>query len=246
MKRLKKVEEHIEHATWNAANAPKQIRTLEVEQQQRLTHKMSMKWHEDYRIEMQNISAYLLRAIKILTNLVLQVRWRYSNREETKSILQSIVHSAESNHHSYGAHAYPFPRLHETTGREGGRKEIFKIFQNSSIRFHPIFPFDQGSIDSQLDVISMHGSRLDSERKPSLTRSQTDSNITYASDEIPEAPGSCCYITKEGDIDLQVVLKVGFRSIVLIEFFLWNCVLKLSFFIRQFTRSLCGTVIVVL
>lgn len=54
----------------------------------------------------------------------------------------------------------------------------------------------------------MHGSRLDSERKPSLTRSQTDSNITYASDEIPEAPGSCCYITKEGDIDLQVVLKV--------------------------------------
>ncbi|XP_043521274.1 protein unc-80 homolog isoform X3 [Frieseomelitta varia] len=65
----------------------------------------------------------------------------------------------------------------------------------------------QGSIDSQLDVISMHGNRLDSERKPSLTRSQTDSNITYASDEIPEAPGSCCYITKEGDIDLQVVLK---------------------------------------
>lgn len=132
MKRLKKVEEHIEHATWNAANAPKQIRTLEVEQQQRLTHKMSMKWHEDYRIEMQNISAYLLRATKILTNLVLQVRWRYSNREETKSILQSIVHSAESNHHSYGAHAYPFPRFHETTGREEeGRKEIFKIFQNS-------------------------------------------------------------------------------------------------------------------
>lgn len=55
----------------------------------------------------------------------------------------------------------------------------------------------------------MHGNRLDSERKPSLTRSQTDSNITYASDEIPEAPGSCCYITKEGDIDLQVVLRVG-------------------------------------
>ncbi|XP_053975913.1 protein unc-80 homolog [Hylaeus volcanicus] len=65
----------------------------------------------------------------------------------------------------------------------------------------------QASIDSQLDVISMRGNRLDSERKPSLTRSQTDSNITYASDEVPEAPGSSCYITKEGDIDLQVVLK---------------------------------------
>lgn len=54
----------------------------------------------------------------------------------------------------------------------------------------------------------MHGGRLDFERKPSLTRSQTDSNITYMSDEVPEAPGSGCYITKEGDIDYQVVLKV--------------------------------------
>ncbi|KAG7191052.1 hypothetical protein KM043_007098 [Ampulex compressa] len=65
----------------------------------------------------------------------------------------------------------------------------------------------QASIDSQLDAISIHGGRLDSERKPSLTRSQTDSNITYTSDEIPEAPGSACYTTKEGDIDYQVVLK---------------------------------------
>ncbi|KAL0104477.1 hypothetical protein PUN28_017301 [Cardiocondyla obscurior] len=65
----------------------------------------------------------------------------------------------------------------------------------------------QGSIDSQLDVISVQGSRLCSERKPSLTRSQTDSNITYMSDEVPEVPGSACYITKEGDVDLQIVLK---------------------------------------
>jgi len=28
------------------------------------------------------------------------------------------------------------------------------------------------------------------------------------SDEVPEALGSACYITKEGDVDLQVVLKV--------------------------------------
>lgn len=55
----------------------------------------------------------------------------------------------------------------------------------------------------------MHANRLESDRKPSLTRSQTDSNITYASDETPEAAGSSCYITKEGDIDLQVVLKVS-------------------------------------
>ncbi|GLG97294.1 Protein unc-80 homolog [Gryllus bimaculatus] len=65
----------------------------------------------------------------------------------------------------------------------------------------------QGSIDSQLDAISLQGSKQQSERKPSLTRSQTDSNITYATEEVPEAQGSACYITKEGDIDYLVVLK---------------------------------------
>ncbi|XP_069694360.1 protein unc-80 homolog isoform X2 [Periplaneta americana] len=65
----------------------------------------------------------------------------------------------------------------------------------------------QGSIDSQLDAISLQGKKLNQERKPSLTRSQTDSNITYAGEEIPEAQGSMCYITKDGDIDYQVVLK---------------------------------------
>ena len=57
--------------------------------------------------------------------------------------------------------------------------------------------------------MSIHGSKLSSDRKPSLTRSQTDSNITYTGDEISEAPGSAAYITKEGDIDYQVVLKVN-------------------------------------
>lgn len=66
----------------------------------------------------------------------------------------------------------------------------------------------QGSVDSQLDAISLQGRKLSQERKPSLTRSQTDSNITYTGEEIPEAQGSMCYITKDGDIDYQVVLKV--------------------------------------
>lgn len=66
----------------------------------------------------------------------------------------------------------------------------------------------QASIDSQLDQMSIHD-RLEHERKPSLARSQTDSNITYSSDELPEAPGSSNYITKEGDIDYRVVLKAS-------------------------------------
>lgn len=65
-------------------------------------------------------------------------------------------------------------------------------------------------MDSQLDAISLSGGKLGNwyERKASLTRSQTDSNITYGGEDIPEAPGSFCYITRDGDIDFQVVLKV--------------------------------------
>lgn len=66
----------------------------------------------------------------------------------------------------------------------------------------------QGSVDSQLDVTSLHGSKVDHERKSSLARSQTDSNITYSNEEAPEAPGSAFYITRDGDINLKVVLKV--------------------------------------
>lgn len=66
----------------------------------------------------------------------------------------------------------------------------------------------QGSVDSQLDIMSSQARKVTCDRKPSLTRSQTDSNITYTSDEMPEAPGSTSFITKDGDIDLEVVLKV--------------------------------------
>lgn len=42
----------------------------------------------------------------------------------------------------------------------------------------------------------------------SLTRSLTDSNITYACEEILEAPGSAGYINKDGNLDIIVVLQV--------------------------------------
>ncbi|XP_077556955.1 unc80, NALCN channel complex subunit isoform X2 [Haemaphysalis longicornis] len=41
----------------------------------------------------------------------------------------------------------------------------------------------------------------------SITRSQTDSNIIYSSDDYNEASGSTHYITPDGRINLQVVLK---------------------------------------
>ncbi|KAK4883609.1 hypothetical protein RN001_006928 [Aquatica leii] len=75
----------------------------------------------------------------------------------------------------------------------------------------------QGSIDSQLDAISFGICKPQphwQERKASLTRSQTDSNITYTAEDLPEAPGSSCYVTKDGDIDIQVVLKATHSAVL--------------------------------
>lgn len=44
-------------------------------------------------------------------------------------------------------------------------------------------------------------------RQLTITRSQTDSNISYFMDLNPEAPGSLHYITKSGQISLLVILK---------------------------------------
>ncbi|KAI5728949.1 hypothetical protein M8J77_023574 [Diaphorina citri] len=67
----------------------------------------------------------------------------------------------------------------------------------------------KGSIDSQLDTLSQPGGRCSqNSRQASLTRSHTDSNITYSSSEseVTEAPSSTPYITRDGDLDLRVVL----------------------------------------
>ncbi|KAL1453471.1 hypothetical protein WDU94_007606 [Cyamophila willieti] len=68
----------------------------------------------------------------------------------------------------------------------------------------------KGSIDSQLDTLSQPGGGRCSQnsRHASLTRSHTDSNITYSSSEsdVTEAPSSTPYITRDGELDLRVVL----------------------------------------
>ncbi|XP_050665218.1 protein unc-80 homolog [Leptidea sinapis] len=80
----------------------------------------------------------------------------------------------------------------------------------------------QGSLESQMDSVSIQGSQHipTPERKPSLTRSQTDSNISYIVEEIHEAPGSVHYITKDGDIDLQVVLKAVYSVSTMDSFYI--------------------------
>ncbi|CAG9579717.1 unnamed protein product [Danaus chrysippus] len=80
----------------------------------------------------------------------------------------------------------------------------------------------QGSIESQIDSISIQGSQHipTPERKPSLTRSQTDSNITYIVEDVQEAAGSTHYITKEGDINFQVVLKAVYSVSTMDSFYI--------------------------
>ena len=42
-----------------------------------------------------------------------------------------------------------------------------------------------------------------------LNRSQTDSNIAYPFEDLPEASGASNYVTKEGGFDLRVILEVS-------------------------------------
>ncbi|RZF41260.1 hypothetical protein LSTR_LSTR010488, partial [Laodelphax striatellus] len=72
----------------------------------------------------------------------------------------------------------------------------------------PDFAHHKGSLESQIGLgASSSGQNQNKTRKSGLTRSQTDSNIAYSAGDFPEAPGSTFYITKDGDIDLLVVLK---------------------------------------
>lgn len=67
----------------------------------------------------------------------------------------------------------------------------------------PDFMRRQGSIDSQLDAISVSGSTTGVFK---MLRSQTDSHIVYAGLDETEVPGSSFYITKDGGIDYEIVL----------------------------------------
>lgn len=68
----------------------------------------------------------------------------------------------------------------------------------------PEFMRRQGSIDSQLDAISVAGSTTGI--KSQMLRSLTDSHIMYVGLDETEVPGSSFYITKEGGLDYEIVL----------------------------------------
>lgn len=46
-----------------------------------------------------------------------------------------------------------------------------------------------------------------------LNRSQTDSNIAYPFEDLPEASGASNYVTTDGGLDLRVILEVKTNSI---------------------------------
>lgn len=58
-------------------------------------------------------------------------------------------------------------------------------------------------MDSQLDSYN-DGITPTSSMKEGIARSQTDTHIAYQVMDEMEAPGSGCFITKNGTLDLQV------------------------------------------
>jgi len=45
-----------------------------------------------------------------------------------------------------------------------------------------------------------------------LNRSQTDSNIHYPYEDLPEAAGAAGFVSKEGGFDYHVLLQVSYRQ----------------------------------
>lgn len=95
------------------------------------------------------------------------------------------------------------PREHKNTALP--RNPIITVTEHTPTP-SPDFMRRQGSIDSQLDVMSMNGSLNGEQKTPQMLRSQTDSHIVYAGIDENEVPGSSFYITKDGGIDYEIVL----------------------------------------
>lgn len=96
------------------------------------------------------------------------------------------------------------PREHKSTAALP-RNPIITVTEHTPTP-SPDFMKRQGSIDSQLDVMSMNGSLNGDAKTPPMLRSQTDSHIVYAGIDENEVPGSSFYITKDGGIDYEIVL----------------------------------------
>ncbi|XP_071534011.1 protein unc-80 homolog isoform X8 [Panulirus ornatus] len=72
---------------------------------------------------------------------------------------------------------------------------------------HTPSPSEQGWRDQASQSGSVEGQVI--YQRPPLSRSQTDSNIQYSHEEAVEAPGSTHYITRDGHINLHVLLKAA-------------------------------------
>ncbi|XP_058813943.1 protein unc-80 homolog isoform X3 [Topomyia yanbarensis] len=98
----------------------------------------------------------------------------------------------------------PQPSTNQKSYQPAPRYPIITVTEHTPTP-SPDYLKRQGSIDSQLDALSIGGST--GMFKSQMLRSHTDSHIGYNSgaDET-EAPGSSFYITKEGGIDYEIVL----------------------------------------
>ncbi|RWS30612.1 protein unc-80-like protein [Leptotrombidium deliense] len=118
----------------------------------------------------------------------------YSNTRESspKSTHLDVSDSAPTKKAAQHTHSFPYPIITITEHSPQASVQFF-LNQESS---------DSPKDDAQQLVYPACRQLL-------LTRSQTDSNITYFADTNPEALGSLHYITKSGNISLLVVLRAA-------------------------------------
>lgn len=112
------------------------------------------------------------------------------------------IATVSTYNHTYLLHIVPFVEKHS-----------FESYPGDDRRYGGSVGVGGGSGGGGGGGGEQEDSRMSRDSKqPSLTRSLTDSNISYSGEEFPEAAGASGYVNKDGDIDLLVVLQVRVRN----------------------------------
>ncbi|XP_037920959.1 protein unc-80 homolog [Hermetia illucens] len=134
------------------------------------------------------------------------------SREPTSNLIKGKSMPSLSCLLDSGFYRYVEPQKPMRTSQSTGMKTTF-FTRNPIITVtehtptpSPDYLKRQGSIDSQLDVLSNGGSLSGGGFRSHMLRSHTDSHIDYSGADESEAPGSSFYITRDGGIDYEVVL----------------------------------------
>ncbi|XP_025208646.1 protein unc-80 homolog isoform X2 [Melanaphis sacchari] len=135
----------------------------------------------------------------------------YVNEELPNPLIKKLENLFQNNKTGFlnRGKSLPSLRVNDIKNVKNFLNPIITITEHSGITSPDInFYKAKFSDEFSFDNVFLQGQKLSKEfRQSNLTRSQTDSNITYISEEVVEVPGSLNYITKDGDVDFAVVLR---------------------------------------